>query len=165
MHIFPSIFSQLSTTVLPILLKSISDSPVAFLKSVCRAMFTKMAMHPLIPLNRQEWDSEITKTTCICEKPDGSLEKKVALKKRGATEAEKGKGHSSLYFTFPAFQVDQRCLSLCDWFCGVARWPHMAGSLFYEPILPAVLPKGADFLFTLTAYPAALCSKGRKGKL
>lgn len=55
MYIFPSTFSQFSTTVFPTLLKAISDSPVAFLKSVCRAMFTKMAMHPLIPLNRQEW--------------------------------------------------------------------------------------------------------------
>jgi hypothetical protein len=41
----------------------------------------------------------------------------------------------------------------------------MAGSLFYEPVLPAVLPKATDFLFTLPAYPAALCSMRRKGKL
>lgn len=59
-------------------------------------------------------DSEITKTTWICEKSNGSLEKRMALKEREATEAEKGKGHSSLYFTSPVFQVDQRCLSLCD---------------------------------------------------
>ena len=48
---------------------------------------------------------------------------------------------------------------------GAARWPHMARqSLFYEPALPAVLLRGADFLFTLLPYPGYSVQHGEKRK-
>lgn len=74
-------------------------------------------------------------------------EKKI-FKEQGRTAgAEKFKGHSSLYFTSPAFQVDQRCLSLCDWFMGLPDDHIWRGGLYFMSLPYLLFSSGV-----LTSY-------------
>lgn len=80
---------------------------------------------------------------------------KVFKEQGWPAHAEKFKGHASLYFTSLVFQVDQRCLSLCDWFMGLPDDHIWQGGLCFMSLLYLLFSLGV-----LTSYLPCLSYPG-----
>ena len=91
----------------------------------------------------------------------GFREKKIFKEHGWTTGAEKFKGRSSLYFTSLAFQVDQRCLSLCDWFVGLPDDHIWWGGLYFMSLPYLLFSSGVltSYLPCLS-YPGCLVQHG-----